>query len=55
MKKAFFILLKIGHAHIMGWQVDSVKEETRFMVMDLTEGLQIEILWGNGLCLMWGL
>ena len=36
-------MLKIGHDHIMGWQVDSFKEETRFMVMELTEGLQIEI------------
>ena len=37
------ILLKIGQDHIMGWQVDSFKEETRVMVMELTEGLQIEI------------
>ena len=27
----------------MEWQVDSFKEETRFMVLELTEGLQIEM------------
>ena len=38
-----FILLKIGQDHIMEWQVDSFKEETQFMVLELTEGLQIEM------------
>ena len=42
-KKSLFILLKIGHDHIMGLQVNSFKEEARFMVMELTEGLQIEM------------
>ena len=36
-------MLKVGQDHIMGWEVDSFKEETRFMVMELTEGLQIEM------------
>ena len=36
-------MLKIGQDHIMGWEVDSFKEETRFMVMELTDGLQIEM------------
>ena len=43
IKNNIVYFLKIGQDHIMGWQVDSFKEETRFMVMELTEGLQIEI------------
>ena len=43
IKNNIVYLLKVGQDHIMGWEVDSVKEETRFMVMELTEGLQIEM------------
>ena len=43
LKKTLFILLKIGQDHIMEWHVDSFKEETWFMVLELTEGLQIEM------------
>ena len=43
IQKVSFILLKIGADHILWEQVDSFKEETKMMVMGLTEGLQIEI------------
>ena len=42
-KKFVLFLLKIGQDHILWERVDSFKEETKIMVMGLTEGLQIEI------------